>query len=48
LALLCHHHHYLKTYEGWTLKRTGRSDVDPQWTFTPQPPFGQEPDPPGG
>jgi hypothetical protein len=48
LALPCHHHHYLKTYEGWTLKRTGRSDVDPQWTFTPQPPFGQEPDPPGG
>jgi hypothetical protein len=48
LALLCHHHHYLKTYEGWTLERTGRSDVDPQWTFTPQPPFGQEPDPPGG
>lgn len=48
LALLCHHHHYLKTYEGWTLERTGRSDTDPQWTFTPMPPFGQEPDPPGG
>ena len=47
LALLCHHHHYLKTYEGWTLERTGPSDVDPQWTFTPQPPFGQEPEPPG-
>ena len=46
LALLCHHHHYLKTYEGWTLERTGPSDVDPQWTFTPMPPFGQEPDPP--
>jgi hypothetical protein len=48
LALLCHHHHWLKTYEGWTLERTGPSDDDPQWTFTPQPPFGQEPDPPGG
>ena len=22
LALLCHHHHYLKTYEGWVLSRT--------------------------
>ena len=21
LALLCHHHHFLKTYEGWTLER---------------------------
>jgi hypothetical protein len=21
LALLCHHHHYLKTYKGWTLER---------------------------
>ena len=48
LALLCHHHHYLKTYEGWTLERTGPSDVDPQWTFTPMPPFGQEPDPQDG
>jgi hypothetical protein len=44
LALLCHHHHYLKTYEGWTLERT---DLDengrPTWRFEPQPPFGQEP-----
>jgi hypothetical protein len=48
LALLCHHHHYLKTYEGWTLVRTGPTDVDPQWSFTTPPPFGQEPDPPDG
>ena len=48
LALLCHHHHYLKTYEGWTLERTGPTDVDPQWSFTTPPPFGQEPDPPDG
>ena len=44
LALLCHHHHYLKTYEGWTLERTGPSDEDPGWVFAPQPHFGQEPD----
>jgi hypothetical protein len=44
LALLCTHHHRLKTYEGWTLERNGPSDADPQWSFTPLPPFGQEPD----
>jgi hypothetical protein len=44
LALLCRHHHRLKTYEGWTLARTGPTDEDPQWCFTPLPPFGQEPD----
>jgi hypothetical protein len=44
LALLCRHHHRLKTYEGWTLLRTGPTDEDPRWTFTPQPAFGQEPD----
>jgi len=44
LALLCTHHHRLKTYEGWVLTRHGPSDEDPQWSFTPQPPFGQEPD----
>jgi hypothetical protein len=44
LALLCRHHHRLKTYEGWTLERTGPSDEDPGWRFTPLPPFGQEPD----
>jgi hypothetical protein len=43
LALLCHHHHRMKTYDGWVLERTGPSDADPGWTFTPQPPFGQEP-----
>ena len=43
LALLCRHHHRIKTYEGWTLERTGPSDEDPRWTFTPLPPFGQEP-----
>jgi hypothetical protein len=43
LALLCHHHHWLKTYDGWTLERHGPSDKDPCWSFTPQPPFGQEP-----
>jgi hypothetical protein len=44
LALLCRHHHRLKTYEGWTLERTGPTDEDPGWSFTPQPAFGQEPD----
>jgi hypothetical protein len=44
LALLCTHHHRLKTYDGWILKRHGPSDEDPQWSFTPQPVFGQEPD----
>ena len=44
LALLCTHHHRQKTYEGWTLRRNGPSDADPQWSFTPLPPFGQEPD----
>ena len=43
LALLCRHHHRAKTYEGWVLCRTGPSDADPGWSFTPQPPFGQEP-----
>ena len=46
LALLCHHHHFLKTYEGWTLERAGRGDDgSPSWVFTPLPPFGEEPDP---
>jgi hypothetical protein len=45
LALLCHHHHYLKTNEGWTLARVGtKADGSPRWSFTPEPPFGQEPD----
>ena len=44
LALLCRHHHRMKTYEGWTLERTGPTDADPGWTFTPLAPFGREPD----
>ena len=44
LALLCHHHHHLKTYDGWVLQRNGPSDQDPRWSFRPQPEFGQEPD----
>jgi len=48
LALLCHHHHFLKTYEGWTLERRPGADGGPiAWTFTPLPPFGQEREPPG-
>jgi hypothetical protein len=44
LALLCHHHHFLKTYEGWVLSRdaTGPTGT-PRWRFEPQAPFGQEP-----
>jgi hypothetical protein len=49
LALLCHHHHYLKSYEGWTLERAGSAgDGSPTWTFTPLPPFGEEPAPDTG
>jgi hypothetical protein len=44
LALLCRHHHRMKTYDGWTLERTGPTDEDPGWSFTPLAPFGQEPD----
>ena len=44
LALLCHHHHRRKTFEGWQLSRTGPSDDDPGWRFVEQPVFGQEPD----
>jgi len=44
--LLCHHHHFLETYEGWTLDRTGIGDDGlPTWEFVPLPPFGQEPGP---
>jgi len=44
LSLLCHHHHFLKTHEGWTLSR-GPLDTRgrPTWTFVPPVPFGQEP-----
>jgi len=44
LALLCHHHHRRKTFEGWQLSRTGASDEHPGWKFIEQPEFGQEPD----
>lgn len=45
LALLCHHHHFLKTFEGWTLELGDASDPkNPKWRFEPLPPFGQEPD----
>ena len=52
LALLCHHHHWLKTYEGWTLERTDYATGPgiggpPTWAFTPMAPFGQERDPDG-
>ncbi|MGD0880646.1 MAG: HNH endonuclease [Acidimicrobiales bacterium] len=44
LALLCHHHHYLKTYEGWTLERTGTGDDgSTSWEFVAMPAFGKEP-----
>jgi hypothetical protein len=44
LALLCHHHHFLKTNGGWTLTKVGtKPDGTPAWSFVPQPPFGQEP-----
>ena len=43
LARICHHHHSLKTYSGWVLARHGPTDEDPQWSFTPEPAFGQEP-----
>jgi hypothetical protein len=44
LALLCHHHHFLKTFEGWTLTRLGLDrNGQIEWEFSPPPPFGQEP-----
>ena len=45
LALLCHHHHFLKTFEGWILTKVDHHDPHhPTWRFEPLPPFGQEPD----
>ena len=45
LALLCGHHHDLKTYEGWVLTRISTGpDGRPRWRFERPPPFGQEPD----
>jgi Domain of unknown function (DUF222)/HNH endonuclease len=45
LALLCHHHHFLKTFEGWTLKRIPdeKESTHARWRFEPPPAFGQEP-----
>jgi hypothetical protein len=46
LALLCHHHHFLKTFEGWTLEMVdGTNSEHPKWRFEPLPPFGEEPTP---
>jgi len=46
LALLCHHHHFLKTFDGWVLTRAPGSTRDGpcKWSFEPPPVFGQEPD----
>ncbi len=44
LALLCHHHHFLKTFEGWVLTRLGLdANGRIEWDFSPPAPFGQEP-----
>ena len=44
LALLCHHHHFRKSYEGWILIKDGIGpEGRPRWRFEPLPPFGQEP-----
>jgi len=46
LALLCHHRHFLKTFEVWTLTTTDSRDTGtPDWRFEPEPPFGKEPGP---
>ncbi len=48
LALLCHHHHFLKTFEDSILTKVDHHDHHdphhPTWRFEPLPPFGQEPD----
>jgi len=39
-----HHHHRLKTYEGWVLTRLGvDAEGRTRWSFEPQPAFGREP-----
>ncbi len=44
LALLCEHHHSLKTFDGWTLTRRGLDRKGRiEWAFSPPAPFGQEP-----
>ncbi len=37
LARVCHHHHALKTFEGWTLTRVNPGSAPPKWTFKPPP-----------
>ncbi len=44
LARLCHHHHYLKTYEGVTLTPVDTDGAARSWRFEAPVPFGQEPD----
>jgi hypothetical protein len=46
LALLCHHHHFLKTFDGWRLIKLppSRNEQAPRWRFEPPAEFGQEPD----
>ncbi len=44
LARLCHHHHYLKTYEGFTLTPVDTDGAARSWRFEAPVPFGQEPD----
>jgi 5-methylcytosine-specific restriction endonuclease McrA len=45
LARLCHHHHFLKTYDHWELERTGTDrEGRPTWSFSPPVAFGREPD----
>jgi hypothetical protein len=46
LALLCHHHHFLKTFGGWTLERVDGADPEhPNWRFEPLPAFDADPGP---
>jgi hypothetical protein len=36
LALLCHHHHFLKTFEGWLLvRKAGERAKGSEWDFRP-------------
>ncbi len=44
LARLCHHHHYLKTYEGFTLTPVDTDGAARSWRFEAPVAFGQEPD----
>jgi len=44
LARLCHRHHYLKTYEGFTLTPVDTEGAPRAWRFEAPVPFGQEPD----